>query len=132
MLLFTFPLQPTHKRFSVNISWITNLTKLKFTLLYIDVYFTLNVHLRIFWRKKKNILQCVFIWNFPPSYFFRSWSPSYCVQHVYILNLKSEISFSTYFSIWSRGQMMSKGGYDYIFEKELQYDLLISLIRHQD
>ena len=46
------------------------------------------------------------LWLFPPS-LFRSWSPSYCVQPACILSLRRETSFSAYFSIWSRGQMMS-------------------------
>ena len=42
--------------------------------------------------------------------FSRSWSPSYCVQPACILSLRREASFSTYFSIWSRDQMMSSCG----------------------
>lgn len=62
--------------------------------------------------RKKSVIHNVFLfWISPPSYFFRSWSPSYCVQHAYTLNLKKETSSSTSSSTWSRGQMMSKGGW---------------------
>lgn len=47
---------------------------------------------------------------FPSTHnFFRNWSHSYCVQPASILNPKREINSYTYYSIWSNGQMMSKG-----------------------
>ena len=58
-----------------------------------------------------------FTLTFPPPCFFRSWSPSYCVRPACILSLRRETSFFTYFSIWSRGQMMSRGEYDCFFGK---------------
>ena len=59
---------------------------------------------------KRIFCNAFLLWLFPPSCFFRSWSPSYCVQPACILSLRRETSFSTYFSIWSRGQMMSSCG----------------------
>lgn len=38
----------------------------------------------------------------------KNWCLSYCIEHFYILSLPREISFSTFLSICSRGQMISR------------------------
>lgn len=79
---------------------------------YVDISFTLNIPFRI--REVRETWLNIFTLNFPCWYFSRSWSPSSSVQLAFTLSLKREISFSIFFSIWSRDQTMSKGGYGHI------------------